>query len=219
MALVTTAASENDRRIAEHEVRLERIRAELDVITAAYRRVTTTWLVAWYEEETTGAITADPDFTGAVPDEQLAAMRAEVLEVIGEAGATVDAVLGDEVWPHHASDEEILAEGRECTRLPEAIDRGHRRAMGRLGSILVAHGFARVATAAVSGLAASDWTAADGGHLEYPFAITLSDDAKAAFVAFCRSWTMLHDAVAEMASYEQARTRSAVIDRWEQLDA
>jgi hypothetical protein len=207
-----------DRHIAEYEAQIDLIRRELDEIVAAYRSVSIGWLAQWYEDEAMRAITADPEFTDGVADAVLAEMRAEVLELIEQAPRCIEEVLADDVWPHHGSDEEILAESRDLSRVPEAVDVGHRRAMGLLGRILTDRSFGRAADATLTaGLSAYEWTI-DDGVVEYPFAITLSDEAKAIFGDYQRTWAMLHAAVAEAADLEVARRRSDVIDRWERLE-
>lgn len=206
-----------DRRLAEYEAQLALIRGELDAIARLYRVVTADWLGGWYEAETKGAITADPDKTAATPDGAFAAMRHEVVELIRQVPAIVSEHLGDECWPHRADDEAIAEEDRDMTRLPPLVDLGTRRAMGLLGRVLSQNGFGRAVDVAVAGsISTYDWVVV-GDTLEYPFAVTLSDQAKAVFVDYARTWALLHATVCEKVELAAERRRSEMIDRWERL--
>jgi hypothetical protein len=206
-----------DRRLAEYDAQIALIRGELDVIAQLYRVVTADWLAGWYEDETKRAITADPDKTAATPDGAFGEMREEVVELVGRVPAIVDEQLGDDCWPHRGDDEAIAAEDREMTRLPPLVDLGNRRAMGLLGRILSQHGFGRAVDVAVAGgISAYDWII-DGDVVEYPYAVTLSDQAKAVFVDYARSWVLLHATVCEKVELAAERRRAEMLDRWDSL--
>lgn len=204
-------------RALGYEAQLHLLGLELDEVAEAYRIVTARWLADWYDDEAKRAITAQPEKATAMHDDQLTALREEISSLIDAVDVIVAAHLGDRAWPHHDPDERVLGAEREMVLLPEAIDTGQRRAMGALGEILVAHGFGKAVDVSLTDATSYDWRI-DGTHVEYPFLVTISEEAKLVFTDYCERWPILQSLMRDKHGFDLECQRSEVLDRWASLD-
>jgi hypothetical protein len=204
-------------RALGYEAQLQLLALELDEVAEAYRIVTARWLADWYDDEAKRALTAQPDKAAELSDDELTALHDQISHLIDGVDVIVAVHLGDVVWPHHGADEEILAADAEMVLLPESVDAGQRRAMGAVGEILVQHGFGKAVDVSLTDATSYDWRI-DSGHVEYPFLVTISEEAKLVFTDYCERWPILQVLVREKHGFDLERQRSEVLDRWENLD-
>ncbi|XHH10108.1 MAG: hypothetical protein ACFCUE_05605 [Candidatus Bathyarchaeia archaeon] len=135
-----------DSTIIRHENELAELIAEMEKIRIQFIDTTTVFASNWFEETTKKYVTSDTENTLKLGKEKVGEIKAKVRALASQASQYCCEALSDkELWWHLSLKEMGLLSPYCClgNKDPEIVNKGVRRVVGKLGTVLSEYGFLR----------------------------------------------------------------------------
>ncbi len=136
-----------DKAIESRETELNALIAKMEEIRAQFVKVALDFVLKWIDATARRYVLSDTDNTLKLGREKISEMKGKVKTLMSQVPQITNEVLSDkELWWHLSPKKMDTGSPYEYytpNRDPDLVDKGVRRIIGRLGSILSEYGFLR----------------------------------------------------------------------------
>jgi hypothetical protein len=133
-----------DSTIKSHETELADLIAKMEEIRVQFINATAVFASNWFDDTAKKYVTSDTENTLKLGKEKIGEIKSKVREMASQASQFCCEALSDkELWWHMSLKEMGVLSPYCCSgnKDPEIVNKGVRRIVGRLGSVLCEYGF------------------------------------------------------------------------------